>query len=25
MRAAAEFDDAKEDFEGFIEAQALDW
>src|SRR5271170_5651509 len=24
-RAAGEFDEAKEDFEGFIEAQALDW
>lgn len=25
MRAAGEFDEAKEDFDGFIEAQALDW
>jgi hypothetical protein len=25
MRAAAEFDEAKEDFEGFISAQGLEW
>jgi len=25
MRAEGEFDEAKEDFEGFILAQGLDW
>jgi hypothetical protein len=25
MRASAEFEDAKEEFEGFVKAQGLDW